>query len=94
VKIHLYRPGLVHAKTVTVDDELAIVGSANLDLRSFNLNFELSVVLYGPLAAKQVRLMQHKYESQSDRVDLAQWQARSAMRRHFERAVALLAPLL
>jgi hypothetical protein len=38
--------------------------------------------------------MQHKYESQSDRVDLAQWQARSAMRRHFERAVALLAPLL
>ena len=41
VSIHLYRPGLLHAKTTTVDDAFAIVGSANLDLRSFNLNFEL-----------------------------------------------------
>ena len=42
IAIHLYQPGLIHSKTTTVDETLALFGSANLDVRSFNLNFELS----------------------------------------------------
>ncbi len=55
VKIFQYLPGLIHAKTSTVDDAIAIVGSANLDIRSFNINFELCVLLYGAQAVQQLR---------------------------------------
>lgn len=46
-QIHLYEPSMLHAKTAIVDDELAIVGTANLDNRSFRLNFEVVAVFYG-----------------------------------------------
>ncbi len=47
VRIYLYGPPLVHAKTAVIDDNLAIVGSANIDDRSMKLNFEASAVFYG-----------------------------------------------
>jgi cardiolipin synthase len=94
VKIYLYRPGLLHAKTTTVDDALALIGSANLDMRSFNLDFELSVMLYGKEVTAQLREMQMAYIRQSDKVDLAAWRARGEAKQYFERAVALLSPLL
>lgn len=53
VKIYEYLPRFIHAKTVSVDDDLAIVGSANLDNRSFRLNFEVCAAVYSPsFAAK------------------------------------------
>ena len=48
VRIYRYDRGFVHAKTLVVDDWVASVGSANMDLRSFHLNFELNVFVYGP----------------------------------------------
>jgi len=45
-KIFLYEPAMLHAKTAVIDDELAIVGTANLDNRSFRLNFEVIAALY------------------------------------------------
>jgi cardiolipin synthase len=47
VKIYEYLPAMQHAKTLLVDDELGMIGSANLDTRSFRLNFEVSLALYG-----------------------------------------------
>lgn len=47
VKVFEYLPRFVHSKTMVVDDDLAIVGSANMDNRSFRLNFELCAVVYG-----------------------------------------------
>lgn len=47
VRIHRYERGFVHAKTIVVDDWVACVGSANMDLRSFHLNFELNAFVFG-----------------------------------------------
>lgn len=46
VEIYMYQPGFIHAKTVSVDGEVASLGSANLDMRSFMLNFEVNAMLY------------------------------------------------
>ena len=45
-KIYQYNKGFVHAKTMVIDDDLAIIGSANMDYRSFDLNFEVNVLVY------------------------------------------------
>ena len=47
VEVHLYGPPMIHAKTAVFDDELAVVGTANLDGRSLKLNFEVAAVVYG-----------------------------------------------
>lgn len=47
VEIYLYRPGVLHAKVMTVDGEVSIVGAANYDIRSFRLNYEVVMVQYG-----------------------------------------------
>ncbi len=54
VKIHLYGPPMVHAKTMVVDHDLAIVGTANLDNRSLRLNFEVVAAVYGEAAAGEL----------------------------------------
>ena len=46
VRIHLYRPTNLHAKVLVIDDDVGMIGSPNVDMRSFNLNFELGVFLY------------------------------------------------
>jgi cardiolipin synthase len=94
VSIYLFRPGLVHAKTTTVDDAFAIFGSANLDVRSFNLNFELSVLLYGQEITAELRALQGKYLAQSLRLDQAEWSKRGRVKDYADRAITLLSPLL
>jgi cardiolipin synthase A/B len=94
IAIHLYRPGLLHSKTTTVDDAFALFGSANLDVRSFNLNFELSVLMYGKEVTTNLRAIQEEYLSNSSRVENEQWKRRSALRRYADGAICLLSPLL
>jgi cardiolipin synthase len=94
VAIWLFQPGLIHAKTTTVDDALAIVGSANLDVRSFMLNFELGVVLYGSEAVSRVREFQTRYQGQSRQLTAAEWSRRPIARVYADRALSLLSPLL
>ena len=94
ITIWQYRPGLLHTKSVTVDDALAIFGSANIDVRSFNLNFELTALLYGPGATGRLRDIQMSYIAESDKLDNSVWCGRSKIRRYTESAVSLLSPLL
>ena len=47
VKIYEYRPGFLHAKMIVSDDDVAVVGTMNMDFRSFFLHFECGTVLYG-----------------------------------------------
>lgn len=94
--IHLFRhqTGLLHAKTMTVDDSLALLGSSNLDMRSFYLNFELNVLMYGSTVTGELRRLQREYIKDSLPVDLNQWRRRSVGQRYAERAAALFSPLL
>jgi cardiolipin synthase len=54
VRIFLYKKGFVHAKTVVADTRLSVVGTANMDIRSFDLNFEIMPVIYGSKFAKKL----------------------------------------
>jgi cardiolipin synthase len=94
VKIHLYRPGLLHTKSTTVDDTFAIFGSANLDVRSFNLNFELTTLLYGSEVTGRLRKIQESYLADSVLLDSDAWARRPVVRQYAESAISLLSPLL
>ena len=94
IHIFQYHPGLLHGKSVVVDDSMAILGSANLDVRSFNLNFELTVLMYGRDAAGKLAAIHRQYVSDSCPIDGNKWMSRPALARYGESAVSLLSPLL
>ena len=94
VKILHYRDGLLHAKTVTVDTRLVLIGSANFDIRSFWLNFEITLFIYDDDFASLVRFMQTSYMDRSRPVSRDAWLRRPAWVRFRENAAQLLGPLL
>ncbi len=94
VAIHEYRPGLLHAKTMSVDRRLAMITTANLDRRSFELNFEVSTIVYDSNFASRMRLMQKGYIDESDRVSATAWSARGWPRQLMENGLGMLSPLL
>ncbi len=94
VNIHTYAGGMLHAKTITVDDAFALLGSANLDIRSFYLNFEVNVLLYGPQITQHLRFAQQRYLSQCEPVVLSAWRKRPVFKQYAEGAAALFSPLL
>jgi len=92
-QIHVYEPPMLHAKTAIIDDALAIVGTANLDNRSFRLNFEVVAVLYeGPRVADLARA----FETDLKHAERQQRREASAPfgRRLLDSAARLLAPQL
>lgn len=94
VSIHYYKKGMLHSKTMTVDDSFALLGTANLDVRSFFLNFEVNVVMYGPQITHELRFAQMAYINDSELLTLEQWNARPQYQRYLESAAALFSPLL
>lgn len=94
VTIREYDGGLLHAKTVTIDRQLAVIGSANFDMRSFWLNFELTLIIYDSNFASMVRFLQTAYMQQASRIHREEWHTRPARRRFVDNAAQLLGPLL
>ena len=94
VKIHLFDGGLLHSKTVTVDDAFALLGSTNMDIRSFYLNFELNVLLYGKAITSELRFAQTSYLRQCQAVSLEEWRKQPRSRRMLHSLAVLLSPLL
>ncbi|MCH2135452.1 MAG: cardiolipin synthase [Phycisphaerales bacterium] len=94
VEIHEYEAGLLHAKTMVVDREVFMIGSANLDRRSLELNFEVSLFGWCPQFASQLRFLQMSYLNDARPVDTAKWLQLSNSRRLLGNAAGLLSPLL
>jgi cardiolipin synthase len=94
VHLHEFKPGLLHAKTITVDRDLAVVSTANLDRRSFELNFEVSLIVYNSDFASRLRFMQRSYISHSKVVNARQWRERGWASRLSQNAAGILSPLL
>jgi cardiolipin synthase len=79
VRIFLYKkPVVLHAKHFTVDDEVAVVGSSNMDMRSFSLNFEVSLLVRGRTFVDELRAVEDDYRSKSREITLEEWRARAA----------------
>jgi cardiolipin synthase len=93
-EIYEYTRGLLHSKTITVDRVGALLGSANLDRRSFEINFELSVMFFDDDFSSQVRALQRSYMDDSILVDPAEFMSRPMLRRIWENACGLVSPLL
>ncbi|MBV9881369.1 MAG: cardiolipin synthase [Gemmatirosa sp.] len=78
VAIWQYRsPVLLHAKHMTVDDDVAVVGSSNFDMRSLTLNLEVTLVAYDAEVVAGLRAVESRYLPHCTRVDLARWRTRS-----------------
>ncbi len=94
VEIWLFRAGMLHAKTFTVDNTMAVVTTANFDKRSFELNFECSTLVLDHNFTERLREVQDDYARSSRRLTLDQLAGRPWYRRLVENAAGLLSPLL
>lgn len=94
VRIVQYRTGLLHAKTVTIDRSIALIGSVNLDMRSFWLNFEITLFVYDQEFSSTLYATQARYIEQSTELDLETWEKRSNLAKLCENVVRLAGPVL
>jgi cardiolipin synthase len=94
VQLYLYEDALLHAKTVTVDDRMAFLGSGNVDIRSFALNFEATLVCYTTDDVERLSDIQRTYIAHSKRLTPDEWAKRGPSIRVVENLVRLLGPLL
>ena len=94
IEIHEFTKGLLHAKTLTVDREMALVGTANFDRRSFELNFEVSTLVYDTDFASQLRFLQRSYMNDARRIEPGRWKQRRWPLRVGQNAAGLLSALL
>lgn len=94
VQILLYRGGLLHTKSIVVDEEVAMFGTHNFDARSLWLNFEVSLFVYDRGFGARLTALQAAYREHCVPLDPAAWRARGAGRRLVENAVRLFSPLL
>ncbi len=94
VRIFEFRPGLLHAKTVVIGRDRSVVSTANLDRRSYELNFEVTLIVLNESFNARLRAIHADYIAQSDEVRLDAWRTRGAVRRFTENLVGTMAPLL
>lgn len=94
VCIAAYQSGLLHTKSIVIDNDFAVFGTVNLDMRSMWLNFELSLFVYDERFACELRVLQERYLEESERIDPVRWRARPAGQRLVENVVRLVGPLL
>jgi len=94
VGIYEYLPGMIHAKTIVLDGRIALVGSANMDMRSFRLNYEVHAVVRDDATAQRLERRFDEDLGQTRRLELAEWRKRGVLWRIAEGYGRLMAPLL
>lgn len=94
VRIFLYeKPTILHAKHFTIDDQISVIGSSNLDMRSFTLDLEISVMVRGGSYLRQLRAIEDGYREDSHELTLDEWMARPLHRRILDHVARLTAAL-
>lgn len=93
VKIYEYLPGFIHAKTCVCDDEIGIVGSINMDYRSFFMQFECAALFYKCSVNKEIKEDFENTMKSSKMVDLSVWKNRSGLTKIAEMILYLFSPL-
>ncbi len=94
VKLLRFNGGLLHSKTVIIDDHLVLIGSVNLDMRSIWLNFEATLMVDDARFCQALLKIIDEYSKQSEPLYLNVWQKRSYARRVMENIAQLASPLL
>jgi cardiolipin synthase len=94
VRIHLYHKNFLHAKHLSIDDSVAVIGTSNLDIRSFALNAEVMLMIYDRSVTGQLAAEQERYFANSGLLTLATWDQPALGRRFAQNLARLLSPLL
>ncbi|MBP1302277.1 cardiolipin synthase [Curtobacterium sp. ODYSSEY 48 V2] len=94
VRIWLYRaPTILHAKHFTIDDDVSVIGSSNMDMRSFSLNLEVSVMVRGSRFVDALRDVQAAYKDASFELTLDAWLERPRRSQVLDNVARLTAAL-
>jgi cardiolipin synthase len=94
VRIYLYKaPFVLHAKHFTIDNEVAVLGSSNMDMRSFSLNLEVSVMLLGEDIVQRLRAVEDTYRDISPELVLEDWMQRPMFVKYVDNVARLTATL-
>lgn len=94
VEIYRYKKGFVHAKTIVTDSKTAIVGTANMDNRSFQLNFEVNAIVYDKGIAQELRDVFYTDLKDAEQIDLQEWLNRPWYKELSEKTAKLFSPML
>ncbi|MBI4048970.1 MAG: cardiolipin synthase, partial [Devosia nanyangense] len=94
VKIYEYVGGLLHSKTMTMDGDVSLIGSANIDRRSFELNFENNILLYDPALTAEIKARQEVYRQASVLIEAESVDGWPRRRRLWNNTVAMMGPVL
>jgi len=94
VKIHLYQPRFLHAKHLSIDDSVALIGSSNVDLRSFTLNNEITLLIYDAAVVAQLRKVQERYFAHSKLLCLEEWVRRPLLKKVLQNTARLTDSLI
>ncbi len=92
VRIFLYEaPTILHAKHFTIDDDVSVIGSSNMDMRSFSLDFEVSVMVWGGTFLQRLRAIENDYREHSRELTLDEWLVRPRLSRALDNVARLTA---
>lgn len=94
IEIYLYQKGFIHAKTLVADRQLAMVGTANMDYRSFDLNFEVNAFVYSEEFAEELAAVFEKDLKNTIKLERNTWLKRPVYRQMLEKTARLVSPLL
>jgi cardiolipin synthase A/B len=94
VKVFLYEKGYLHAKTISIDSEICSIGSTNIDIRSFSINYEINAVLYSKRLARELEEGFHRDLMHCTEFDPGEYRKRGAAVRFRDSVARLLSPLL
>ena len=94
IEIHEYTKGFIHAKTLVKDNEVSIIGTANLDIRSFDLNFEIISLIYDAGTAKRMSEMYDMDLQDAKQVDLETFRQRSRFTELLQEIAKLFSSIL
>ncbi len=94
IKVYRYRPGMLHAKAMTIDHTFCTAGSTNFDFRSFENNFEANLLIYDAEVNARMRDIFFADLKQCDKLKYSQWKSRPLPQRMLESLIRLFAPIL
>ena len=94
VEVHRFTAGMLHTKLVQVDDQMTLIGTANVDMRSFYLNLEMTLCVYSRAFAAEINALVERYIADSEMLDPQSWEQRGRWLRWKESVLRLASPLL
>lgn len=94
IKFYIYNPGMIHTKSIIIDDEVVLAGSTNFDYRSFENNFECSLMVYDKEFNRKMRDIFFSDMQQCTKIHFAKWKKRPLLQRTLESILRLVSPIL